>query len=197
MGKSPDDIAGEIVDLRKESDIIVDELLRRATPGNVARGMTATVTDRATSVVAGVSERVNDAAEAVSHVTQEMPEPIRDHPMAVTYAAVGLTAGVVGFAASMISIARRPGAKDLAARRGRRTRRAADETLRGWQGRIRGLRRDARDVRLVVTREEPSMVKRVLWAGLASVMATLGSLLFKRMTASMWRTTMKEEPPKG
>lgn len=196
MGKSPDDIAGEIVDLRKESDVIVDELLRRATPSNMARGMTATVTDRATSVVSGVSGRVNEAAEAMSHAAEDMPEPIRRHPFAFTYTLVGLMAGLLGFGVTMISVLRRPTAKDRAMRQARRTRRAADARARDLSERFRDLGREARGVRVVVMREEPNVVKRVLWAGLASVMATLGSLLFKRLTASMWRSTMKEEPPK-
>ena len=61
MGKSPGDIASEIERLRRESDIIVDELERRATLPNLARGMTSTVTDRANLVANEAATMVEGA----------------------------------------------------------------------------------------------------------------------------------------
>ncbi len=195
MGKGPDDIASEIVDLRKESDVIVDELLRRAKPSNVARGMTTTVTDRVGSVVSEAERIANEATIAASRVADDMPDPIRRHPMASTFATVGVLAGLIGFAISWFSVTRKPTATDRAVWKVRDSRDRVGSTLRDYLDRVQGLRRNVRDVRVVTVREEPSMVKRLLWVGMASVMATLGSMLFKRMTASLWRTTMKEPPP--
>ncbi len=196
MGKSPDDIAGEIVDLRKESSALIDELMRRASFQNVARGATATAAERASAVVTGMSGRVGSAAGTVTRLADDVPEPIRRHPMATTYAIAGLLAGALGFGLSWWAVMRRPTATERAVERWRRVRESAGRTVRNSRHRIAGIREGMGDVRAATAREDPGMLKRVMWAGLASVMATLGSLLFRRLTASFWRTTMREEPPK-
>ena len=187
MGKSPDDIASEIERLRRESDVIVDELERRASLPRLARGMTSTVAERANLVV-------GDAASTVSHLADEMPEPVRQHPFAATFASVGLLAGVMGFVFSWVATMRQPAASDRATEQVRGSLNRVSDNFRGLTQQVDGTRSN---VKLVPVREEPSMVKRLLWVGVASVMTTLGSMLFKRMTASVWRSTMHEEPPKG
>ena len=199
MGKGPDDIAGEIVELRKESDVIVDELLRRASPGNVARGMTSTLTDRASTVVSEASTRVSGATMTLSRVADQVAddilEPIREHRMAATYAAAGILAGLAGFAISWFSVMRKPTSTDRAAQALRESRARAGDTVRSYRDRLQELRANAQDSRRVTARREPGMVKKLLWVAMASVMTTLGSMLFKRVSASLWRTTMKENPP--
>ena len=50
--------------------------------------------------------------------------------------------------------------------------------------------------RLQVTKgSDPSMVKRALWAGLVAAMMAGGGLLARRLSATIWRTTMGEAPP--
>ena len=196
MGKGADDIAGEIVNLREESDVIVDELLRRAKLENVARGATATLTSRASTLVSGVTDRVGEATESIGHMADDMPEPIRKHSMAATYTVIGALAATLGFALSWASVMRRPTASERAAERLRAAQERAQYSLSDWLDRIEVLRHGMRNVRVVTVREEPSMLKRAMWAGLVSLMATLGSLLFKRMTAGVWRTAMKEDPPR-
>lgn len=193
MGKSPDDIAGEIEGLRQESDIIVDELLRRTSIPNLAKGVTSTVADRASYVINEAAVIASGAASTVTHMADEMPEPVRQHRFAATLASVGLLAGLLGFALSWAALSRRQTASDRAVRRMRDGTEQVSENLRRLFRRADEARRE---IRTVTPREESSMVKRLLWVGLASVMTALGSMLFRRMTASFWRTAMREEPPK-
>ena len=194
MGKSPDDIAREIERLRRESDIIVDELERRATLPSLARGMTSTVADRANLVANEAATMVEGAASTVSRLADEMPEPVRQHPFAATFASVGLLAGVMGFVFSWVATIRQPAASAQATKQQRGSLDRISDNFRGLTQQTNGTHSN---VRMVPVREEPSMVKRLLWVGVASVMTTLGSMLFKRMTASVWRSAMHEEPPKG
>jgi hypothetical protein len=39
------------------------------------------------------------------------------------------------------------------------------------------------------------MIKKLLWSGLAASMMALGGLLARRLSATVWRTAMREEPP--
>jgi hypothetical protein len=48
---------------------------------------------------------------------------------------------------------------------------------------------------LQVTGKEPSMLKRVLWAGLVAAMMAGGGLLARRLSATIWRSAMGEAPP--
>jgi hypothetical protein len=54
---------------------------------------------------------------------------------------------------------------------------------------------DNKNVNLKVTRSDPSMLKRILWAGLVAAMMAGGGLLARRLSATIWRTTMGEAPP--
>jgi hypothetical protein len=51
------------------------------------------------------------------------------------------------------------------------------------------------DLKLKVKGSNPSMVKRVLWAGLVAAMMAGGGLLARRLSATIWRTAMGEAPP--
>ena len=43
--------------------------------------------------------------------------------------------------------------------------------------------------------KEPSMIKRILWGALVAAMVAAGGLIARRLSAAVWRATMKEEPP--
>ncbi len=43
--------------------------------------------------------------------------------------------------------------------------------------------------------KEPSMLKRILWAGLVAAMMAAGGLAARRLSATIWRSTMGEAPP--
>lgn len=93
MGQKPDDIASEIDQLREETDVIVDELLRRASLPAVARGLTDTVTD---------------AAEAAAgEATTEVPRFVRRNPVTLAGALLGVLASVGMFALSTGVLPRR------------------------------------------------------------------------------------------
>lgn len=58
--------------------------------------------------------------------------------------------------------------------------------------------RDAKDSdkqEIKVTGSEQGMFKRILWAGLVAVMMAGGGLLARRLSATIWRSTMGEAPP--
>lgn len=42
---------------------------------------------------------------------------------------------------------------------------------------------------------DPSMLKRMLWAGLVAMMMAAGGLAARRLSATIWRTAMGEAPP--
>ncbi|MDP8923326.1 MAG: hypothetical protein M3O34_10685 [Chloroflexota bacterium] len=46
-----------------------------------------------------------------------------------------------------------------------------------------------------VERSNPSVVKRVLWAGLVAAMMALGGLVARRASSTIWRSVLREEPP--
>jgi hypothetical protein len=46
-----------------------------------------------------------------------------------------------------------------------------------------------------VTGSNPSMIKRMLWAGLVAMMMAAGGLAARRLSATIWRSTMGEAPP--
>jgi hypothetical protein len=48
---------------------------------------------------------------------------------------------------------------------------------------------------LALKGSDPSMVKRMLWAGLVAVMMAGGGLLARRISATIWRSAMGEAPP--
>lgn len=122
MGQKPDDIADEIARLRAETDTIVDELLRRASLPNLAKGMTSTMAGRASSIVSG-------AASGVSFATASIPEPVRQHPLASTFTAVGLLSTLLSFAVSSVALGRERTASERAAEQLRESRDRISESL--------------------------------------------------------------------
>lgn len=46
-----------------------------------------------------------------------------------------------------------------------------------------------------VERSNPSVVKKMLWAGLVAGMMALGGLIARRASTTIWRSVLKEEPP--
>jgi hypothetical protein len=56
-------------------------------------------------------------------------------------------------------------------------------------------RSDNQSATLQVAGKEPSMLKRVMWAGLVAAMMAGGGLLARRLSATIWRSTMGEAPP--
>ena len=46
-----------------------------------------------------------------------------------------------------------------------------------------------------VERSDPSVVKRVMWAGLVAGMMALGGLIARRAATTVWRSMLNEEPP--
>ena len=47
----------------------------------------------------------------------------------------------------------------------------------------------------IVERSNPSVVKKVMWAGLVAGMMALGGLIARRASTTVWRSIMREEPP--
>jgi hypothetical protein len=54
---------------------------------------------------------------------------------------------------------------------------------------------DTKKPALQVTGKEPSMLKRILWAGLVAAMMAAGGLAARRLSATIWRSAMGEAPP--
>jgi hypothetical protein len=46
-----------------------------------------------------------------------------------------------------------------------------------------------------ITGSEPGMLKRILWAGLVAAMMAAGGLAARRLSATIWKSTMGEAPP--
>jgi hypothetical protein len=47
----------------------------------------------------------------------------------------------------------------------------------------------------VVERSNPSVMKKMMWAGLVAGMMALGGLIARRASTTIWRSVLKEEPP--
>lgn len=215
MGKEPDDIAREIKDLREETNMIVDELARRASPGYVAGTVAGSVSHRAGEVASTVTARAEDVAGTVRYrantmaddLGHAMPEPVRRNPSVVGGALLGLLASLGAYVFVNATQTRRRSmpetaallaetsadrardsaldARDALYQLGTRVLRKADEVNKG-----RG------NIEVAVQRREPSMMKRLVWVGLVSVMGALSAMLFQRLSAQLWRSAVHEEPPK-
>ena len=46
-----------------------------------------------------------------------------------------------------------------------------------------------------IERSNPSMVKKIMWAGLVAGMMALGGLIARRASTTIWRSILNEEPP--
>lgn len=197
MGKKPDDIAREIGELREETEVIVDELARRVTPGYVVHNVASTVSQRAEDAAGTVRARTANFADDLE---RSVAEPLRRNPSVVGGAAAGLLASIGAFAMASMVRGRQRSASDKA----RMQLEASARGVRDSLGRLGEVARQVRSevekgrrVQVVVQRNEPSIPKRLIWVGLVSVMGTLGAILFQRLTAQMWRRTLNEAPPKN
>jgi hypothetical protein len=196
MGEKPDQTEREIRDLRRETDIIIDELIRRANPSYIRHTVTDAVTQRAGAVADSVAHQAETVA---SDVARAMPEPVRRNPSVAGGAALGLLATAGAFAVSSIMRGRRRAGAALAAERFRESTDRMRSSFDQMSDSIRAALVQAgagRNVRVVVERGEPGMFKRLMWIGLVSVMGALGAMLFQRLTANFWRSAFHEEPPK-
>ena len=196
MGQKPDQAEREIRDLRRETDVIIDELISRANPSYVRRTVTDAVAHRAESVAGDVAHQAESIASEVAHA---MPEPVRRNPSIVGGAALGLLATAGAFAASHVVRGRRRAGAALAAERVRKSAGRMRSSLDQVSDSLRAALVQAgagRNVRVVIERGEPGMFKRLMWVGLVSVMGALGAMLFQRLTANFWRSAFHEEPPK-
>src|SRR4051812_39637761 len=54
---------------------------------------------------------------------------------------------------------------------------------------------DEQATEVQLTRSQPSMVKRLLWAALVAGMMAAGGLVARRLSATLWRQLMGENPP--
>lgn len=204
MGKDPGKIAGEITDLREEANVLLDELLRRTNPSYMAGGIRHNLATKAGVMLDRGAALVDRGSTSVSHAAARLPEPVQRYPYPFIAGVVALGA-LIGF---LIARSRRPKPRTLQEKAADRLRQSRDATMEGigysreqLQEAVDRLRREmwARGIGTppeAETRKEEGMLKRVLWAGLASAMAALGSMLFKRVTETAWRGTMHEEPPK-
>ncbi len=179
MGQRPSQIEAQIDDLRQETDLILDELSRRTNPQHVLQTVTSRVTDTAGTLV----------NEAVA----EAPEIARRNPLLLNAAALSATAALTMYALSAAVL----GNRNRAAERELDQRNILEEFGEDLDEAVaRAMERTtAGQTRVVIRRREPGMLKRVMWIALASGMAALGSMLFQRLTAQLWRSTMREEPP--
>lgn len=193
MGKRPDEIAGEIRDLRRETDAIINELLRRARPESVARGVGEGIGHRAEAVTEGVSRRaeelVGEATQRAETVAEEvapyLPEPVRRNPLLTAGAIVGLMAGA---GVLLINLLRRPERTEPGPSAGYRLRSTMDELgeslARGAPG--RGLGRTA---------PTPAWLGQLAVMGLAGVMIALVVALGRQLTRELGRSPA--EFPRG
>ena len=159
-----------------------------------------------------IEEIRKDVSSAVSELEQRLAHAVspktylqlaRENPAAVLGIGVaGL--GVVGtMAARAVLDARR---RNRPSERLRRTVHDVAEGLGEQLGRAReaipvGLRigaagdDDDRGTEIKLTGSQPSMVKRLLWAALVAGMMAAGGLVARRLSATLWRQLMREDPP--
>lgn len=204
MGKDPGKIAGEITDLREEANVLLDELLRRTNPSYMAGGIRHNLATRAGAMVDRGMKLVDRSSTSASRAAASLPEPVQRNP----YPFIGGVVALIALIGGLVIQSRRPKPRTLpekAADRLRESGAAAMEGIDYSRDQLQEavdrlwLEMGARGIGpqpAAETRKEEGMMKRVLWAALASAMAALGSMLFKRATETAWRTTMHEEPPK-
>jgi hypothetical protein len=126
----------------------------------------------------------------------------RDNPAAIVGVGLaGLSVAGVVFARSAAQARRQNRPSE---RLKRNVLEAAEGVQRAWAA-VPGLPLDVhvgtQDAKSSDTKElalkgsDPSMVKRMLWAGLVAVMMAGGGLLARRISATIWRSAMGEAPP--
>ncbi|MHB1132704.1 MAG: DUF3618 domain-containing protein [Chloroflexota bacterium] len=196
MGEKPDEIERTIVDLRRETDTIVDELRHRANVPYVARDVAGRVGHRAETVASGVSRRAELFA---GELAETMPEPARSHPVIVAGAAAGLVGSLGAYTIARLARGREETLPEKANHRLQDTLHLVRDSANRYGHDLRQTAQalqSGQQVRVDFMKQEPSMLKRLAWIGLVSVMSALGSMLFKRLTTNVWKGTMHEEPPR-
>lgn len=150
-----------------------------------------------------VSSAVSELEKRLAHAASPKTylELARENPAAVLGLGVaGL--GVVGTMAARAVLAARQ--RNRPSERLRRTVHDVAEGLGEQLGRAReaipvGLRigsaDDERGTEIKLTGSQPSMVKRLLWAALVAGMMAAGGLVARRLSATLWRQLMREDPP--
>ncbi len=179
MGQRPSQIEAQIDDLREETDLILDELQRRTNPQHILQTVTSRVT--------------NTAGTLVNEAVAEVPEVARRNPMLVNGAALSAAAALTIYALSAAVLGKRSRLAERELDRQDVLKEFGEDLDEAVARAIE--RASVGRTRVVIRREEPGMLKRVMWVALASGMAALGSMLFQRLTAQLWRSTMQEEPP--
>ena len=135
---------------------------------------------------------------------------IQEHPAALVGVGLGAV-GVGGIYAARAIVERRRRRQPQ-----ERIRRAARAAAEGLGERIEQVRETVREslpsipveVRFgtqaaegdgakdaVVERSNPSVMKKMMWAGLVAGMMALGGLIARRASTTIWRSVLKEEPP--
>ena len=142
--------------------------------------------------------------------TKTVTGAVQDHPAALVGVGLG-AAGIGGIFAARAIIERRRRRQPQ-----ERLRRAARAAAEGLGERIEQVRETVREslpsipveVRFgtqgadddggkdaPVERSNPSVVKKMMWAGLVAGMMALGGLIARRASTTIWRSVLNEEPP--
>ncbi len=152
-----------------------------------------------------VSSAVSELEKRLAHAASPKTylELARENPAAVLGLGVaGL--GVVGTLAARAALAARR--RNRPSERLRRTVHGVAEGLGEQLGRAReaisvgprigsGNDDDERGTEMKLAGSQPSMVKRLLWAALVAAMMAAGGLVARRLSATLWRQLMREDPP--
>jgi hypothetical protein len=151
-----------------------------------------------------VSSAVRELEERLAHAVSPRTylELARENPAAVL--GIGLTGlGAAGLVAARAVIEARR--RNRPSERLRRTVHEVAEGLGDQLGRARdsiptGFRFGTEDAdehspQIQLTRSQPGMIKRLLWAALVAAMMAAGGLMARRISATIWRQAMREEPP--
>ena len=203
MGEKPDEIADQIADLRHETDVIVDELRQRANLPYVARGVAGRVSHSAETVAGDVSRRAEllagEVVETVGEVVDTMPEPVRAHRTLVGGALLGLVGSLGLYTVARVARGHEETLPEKANDRLQDTLHLLRATATRYGHELNQTARllqSGQPMRLQIVKEEPTMLKRLAWVAMVSVMSALGSMLFRRLTTNVWKGTMHEEPPR-
>lgn len=136
--------------------------------------------------------------------TRNISVAVGEHPAALVGLGLGAL-GVGGVVAARAIIERRR--RNQPRERIKRAARAAADNLGERIEQVReslpsfpvelhlGGRGDDDDNEPIIERSDPSVVKKVLWAGLVAGMMALGGLIARRASTTVWRSLLKEEPP--
>jgi hypothetical protein len=150
------------------------------------------------SAVSELEKRLVHAASPKTYV-----ELARENPAAM----LGLGVASLGVACTMaVRAVLKARQKNRPAERLRRTVQDVAEGLGEQLGRAReampvvprigtSSNDDDKGTDITVTGSQPSMVKRLLWAALVAAMMAAGGLIARRVSATVWRQLMREEPP--